>query len=109
VSFIVVFAPFLIFAEDCPANQICNPLKYDSFPAFLDALLTGLIWLAIYIAPIILVIAGFYFATAMGDPKKIDLAKKMVLYTLIGFAVVYASKILVSVIANAVKDSIKVP
>lgn len=109
-SSLVVWALVLIPSTALAAAvEIPNPLKYEDFPAFLDALLTGLIWLAIYISPIMLVIAGFYFVTAMGDPNKIDLAKKMVMYTLIGFAIIFASKLLVSAISNAIKDSISPP
>lgn len=51
-----------------------------------------LIEFATPIAIIMVVVAGFYFITAQGDPNKIETAKKMVLWALIGMAVVYLAK-----------------
>jgi len=43
-----------------------------------------------------IIVAGFYFITATGDPAKIDTAKKIILWTLIGLLVVISAKGLIA-------------
>ena len=63
---------------------IDNPLKAESFTELLDAIINFIFYLGVFgIAPIMIIVAGFYFITAAGDPEKIMTAKKMVLWVLI--------------------------
>ena len=70
--------------------QIPNPLVYEKFEFLLDAIIT---FLAFYLGPpiaaIMLIVAGFYFVTAAGDPAKIEQAKKMIIWTLIGLLILF--------------------
>ena len=71
---------------------IDNPLKAKNFQDLIDALINFIFILALAIAPIMFIIAGFYFITAAGDPAKIETAKKMVFWTFIGLLVVISAK-----------------
>lgn len=83
----------LLFSTALAAVEIENPLRHDSFEQLLDAILT---FLAFYLAPPVAVImiltAGFYFATAAGNPDKIEKGKKIILWTLVGLIIVFSAK-----------------
>lgn len=72
--------------------EIDNPLKSDTFQEFIYKLIDFIFWLAIAIAPIMIIVAGFYFVTALGDPEKINTAKKIVIWTLIGLLIIFCAK-----------------
>ena len=71
---------------------IDNPLAADNFAELIDAIINIIFYLAIAIAPIMFIVAGFYFVTAVGDPEKIKTAKRIVLWTFIGLLVVISAK-----------------
>lgn len=61
---------------------------------------TGLLALA----AIFLVVAGYYFITAGGNPEKANVARQMLINALIGVAVGVAAKGLIAVITNIVAE-----
>lgn len=79
-----------------------NPLKAESIPELLDALINFIFWIGITIAPIIFIIAGFLFVTAVGDTKRLETAKQMMLYAIIGLAVLLLAKGLVAVLKSII-------
>lgn len=95
----------------CPPGKICikNPICADNFWELLDALINAVFVLAIAVAPIMFIVAGFYFIGAAGDPEKITTAKKMVLYTLIGLLIVFCAKGLVVLLIKALAPGVILP
>lgn len=69
-----------------------NPLKAKNFADLIDALINFIFVLAVGISPIMIIVAGFFFITAAGEPAKIEIAKKIILYTLIGLLIVFSAK-----------------
>lgn len=69
-----------------------NPLTTPNFTEIINRLIDFIFLVAVVIAPLMIVIAGILFATAGGDPQKIGLAKKVILYTLIAFAIILLAK-----------------
>jgi len=49
-------------------------------------------WIALALLPLMIVIAGFYFVTAAGDPTKVEKAKGIILYTVIGFIIILLAR-----------------
>jgi len=80
--------------------KIENPLAADTFEEVLDRLINFIFWVGITVAPVMLIIAGFMLVTALGDPKRVETAKKMILYTLIGLAIVILAKGLIAVLKS---------
>lgn len=70
------------------AVTIKNPLEVDTFWELLDRLIVFIFYLSMPIAVIMIIIAGYFFVIAAGDPAKITLAKQMILWTLIGLLVI---------------------
>jgi len=51
---------------------------------------------------LLLIVAAFFFLTAQGDNSKIEKARAMVLWTIIGIAVVLLAKLLIDIVAEFV-------
>jgi hypothetical protein len=71
---------------------ITNPIKATSFGELVGGLLNFLWWIAVALVPLMIVIAGFYFVTAAGDPSKVEKAKGIILYTVIGFFIILLAR-----------------
>ena len=52
------------------------------------------------IAPVMLIIAGFLFVTSGGSPERVQTAKKMMLYTLIGLVIILLAKGLITMLKS---------
>jgi hypothetical protein len=97
-----LFVPLFLICFTIPllaqAWVMENPFKFDTFTELSYAIINFLFYLALAIAPIMIIIAGFYFVTSTGDPAKIDTAKKIILWTLIGLLVIMSSKGLIALV-----------
>lgn len=87
---------------DCPPDVTCiqNPLCVENFEQLLDVIINFIFWMGIVIAPVMLIIAGFLFVTSVGDPDRVQSAKKMMLYTIIGLVLVIIAKSLIIVLQS---------
>ncbi len=94
--FLLIFSILPLYANG--QITIENPLDYDTFDELIDALINFIFWVGIALAPIMVLIAGFNFMTAAGDPKKVDTAKKILLYTAVGLAIILMAKGLIGIL-----------
>lgn len=83
----LLIIPFLTQAVTIP-----NPLKANTFEQLLNSIVDFLFYLSLGLVPLMIVIAGFYFILAEGDPDKIKTAKTLLRWTIIGFIVVICAK-----------------
>lgn len=69
--------------------SINNPLEgtAGSIPELIYVLITIVFNLSLWIAPLMIIIAGFYFISAGGDIKRVTTAKTIITWTLIGWAI----------------------
>lgn len=94
LSKILIFLLVISFVVPLITNaqvQIQNPLNYRSFAELLGAVVGFLMKLAIPIATIAIIIGGFYFITAGGNPDKIKVAKQIIIWALIGLIIVLSA------------------
>jgi len=89
----LLLAPLKILAA-----EIKNPLSVGTIPELIDKIAGFLFGVSIAIAVIIIVIAGITFVTSNGEPAKVEKAKKMILYTVIGLSIIVLSSGLIAVI-----------
>lgn len=99
----VVFLSFLAFINQAVAIEITNPLKHQTFEELIKAIIVFLRNLALTATALVIVLSGFYFVTAAGDPAKVTKAKQMILYALIGLAIVLAAEGIVTLIEKVIK------
>lgn len=69
----------------------------------LDRITNVMFTVALIVAVIFFIIAGYLFIMAQGEPEKFETAKKTVLYTAIGVVVVICAKGVVAFINMAVR------
>lgn len=89
---LIFFALTLPLLASADIITITNPIKATSFGELINGLLTFLWWIALALVPLMIVIAGFYFVTAAGDPAKVEKAKGIILYTVIGFIIILLAR-----------------
>ena len=84
----LILVPLIVFGQ---VVQIRNPLGNQTLTDVLRSIINWLYGIIIVgIAPIMYIIAGYRFITAVGDPEKINTAKRMALWTSIGLMVATA-------------------
>jgi len=83
--------------------EIENPLDADTFEQLIGNLINFIFTIAIALAPIMILIAAFYFLTAGGDPKRVETGKNIILYTVIGLLIVMFARGLVAIIQEVLK------
>lgn len=82
--------------------SISNPLTASSFNELLQRLLDWILNVALVVAPLIIVYAGFLHVTAMGDIAKITKARNIILYAAIGFIVALMAKSLIALFVDLI-------
>jgi hypothetical protein len=79
-------------------TQICNPLRTTSFVGIINNILTLLFNFALVLSPIMIVVAGIMFVTAGGSPDRVSTAKRILLWTVVGFVIVILARGLIAVL-----------
>jgi succinate dehydrogenase/fumarate reductase cytochrome b subunit len=76
----------------------------NTVPDFIDTVIGLLINLGAVIVVFFVVFAGFRFVIAQGNPEKIQEAKKILFYTLVGGAILIGAKVISEVIKTTVEQ-----
>jgi len=82
--------------------EIKNPLKVDSFPKLLELILQAVMLIGMPIAVLFLVLVGFKFITAQGNPEKIKEAQRNLLHTVIGIGIFLGAWTLAKIIQTTI-------
>mgnify|MGYP006865010622 CR=1 FL=1 len=109
---IMLFLPFnsasadVFFGRDGSSGTLQNPLKseYTSIPDFLAALLDIVITIAIPIIVIMIIYSGFLFVKAQGKPEELVTARKALMWTIIGAAIILGASLLSYAISGTVEE-----
>lgn len=81
--------PVLVLAD---VIEIQNPLQSDDFEVIIDNVIDFIFKIAIPLVPLMIIYAGLLFVTAGGNISQIDQAKKIIVWTAVGLAIVLLSK-----------------
>lgn len=85
--------------------SLINPLKAGtSIESFLNSILDFVIRIGSIIVILMIVFVGYKFVVAQGKPDKIEEAKKMLLWTIIGALVLIGAKVISSGILATVQS-----
>ena len=83
------------------SGKLCNPLgNIKGFCGFIKMLFVTIGTIAVPIAVLFLVYAGFKFVWARGNPTGLEEAKKNIFYTILGIAIFFAAWLLALAIGN---------
>jgi heme/copper-type cytochrome/quinol oxidase subunit 2 len=101
----IVFAD-VFFGRDGSSGTLQNPLKegYTSIPDFLGALLDIVITIAIPIIVLMIIYSGFLFVKAQGKPEELVTARKAIVWTLIGAAIILGASLLSYAIQGTIEE-----
>ena len=117
-SFVIVFAILLfspvVFSSGTTTGTgitttIDNPLGTSgpqNIPDFIKAIITIVLYVGIPIVALAIIYTGFLFVEAQGSPEKITKAKKALVYTLVGAAILLGAFVIADAIGKTV-DEIK--
>ena len=100
LSILIIASLFFvpIFALGQGSITITNPLGSLKFEDLLNKLSTFVFNIALVLAPVILVFAGLLFVTSGGKPEQVQKAKNLILWTIIGFAIITLSRGLIAIL-----------
>lgn len=89
---------------DPPLNTtcICNPLTTTKLTDVVDRILNVLFFVALAVAPIMILVAGFRFITGGGNPETLKGARQMLIWTAVGFGIILLSKGIVLILRNVI-------
>jgi len=82
------------------ATEFPDPLGGQTLADIVGNISKWLLNLAIILGPVLLVIGGIIFMTAAGDPNRISTAKRIILWTIVGFLIILLAGGIVSVVKN---------
>jgi len=97
----ILLVGIAIFPQVALAQQnfeIENPLNATTIPALVDDVINFIFLVALAVAPLMIIIAGFLFVTSAGKSEQISKAKRLITYALVGLAIVYGANILIDAI-----------
>jgi len=77
-----------------------NPLKSKTILQFLNNLFDAIQPIVLLLAVFFIIISGFQFVKAQGEPAKIKTAQDNIKWTLVGVAIITGAKFLIDVISD---------
>lgn len=84
--------------------QIRNPLKVDSVPALIAAVLDIVITIGIPLVVLFIIYSGFLFIKAQGNEDKLKEAKKAFAWTIVGAAILLGSFLISEVLEGTISN-----
>ncbi len=98
--------PTILLAQNTGGRPIIeNPLgKTNDLFAYINSIIDAALKLGAIVAVIAIIIAGFMFVTAQGDEKKLETAKRILLYAAIGMVILLGARAISAVIINTVTN-----
>ncbi len=106
---LLLTVPILLFANtDGPEGgldyEILSPIRFGSISELIVGILNFVLVIAVPIIVFFLILAGFKYVTARGNPADIQTANRSLLYALIGGVMILGSVALSEIIKNLVES-----
>lgn len=104
---ISVFVSLFCFASLALAQggggTITNPLGFDTFSGLLTNMATEVGAVIATLGAIMIIVAGILYLTSAGSPERIGVAKKALIYAIIGLVVGLSSQAIIDTIKEIIK------
>ena len=105
IAYILLVRPTYLFAQG-PPPELKDPLPaIESLEDLVDKIAGWTLTIAIPLAGLFVIYAGFLFATSQGDEGKIRTARTTLWWTLIGVTVVIGARALAAAFVNFAQSS----
>lgn len=89
------------FAESI---ELTSPIDATEFPELLNTFAGFLFNLGLVLAPLSFLVAAFFLLTAAGNPKNIETAKNIAIYTLLGLLILLLARGIIAVVYGIVGE-----
>jgi len=105
VNLVLLFFSFAApsYCQTQGGVTITPPIPSQDFKDLLERVINFIFLISIPITAIMITLAGFYFVTAVGEVDKIQKAKKILLWTAIGFTIILCAKGLVEFLQSQLR------
>ena len=113
VIFAALIMPLVFINAEPPASSginidagIENPLSQnlDTVPAFIGAIINVVLIVGIPLLVLAIIYAGFLFVKAQGNSGELEVAKKTLMYTLIGGVLLLGAFVIANAIGKTVEE-----
>jgi hypothetical protein len=88
------------FLEPAGMFCLCPIITPKTIPELVTAVTNFILMVAIFVYPLMVIIAAFFLITAGGNPENIKKAKSILIYSSLGFGIIMFANALVYVIKN---------
>jgi len=89
---ILIFALLGASVDSSNGITIRNPLDATEFEVIIDNVVNFIFNIAVLLAPLMIIIAGFLFVTAGGNAEQISRARAIIIWTAVGFLIILLSR-----------------
>jgi len=79
---------FLLIPLFAQGIEFDNPIEKESIAEVITGIVDWTYKIALIVAPLMIMLGGFYLVTAAGDPGRVDTGKKIITWTIVGIIVV---------------------
>ncbi len=107
ISFVAVYflvLPLIVTAQVSGSDGFENPIQFNSLREFLEAILNVVISISFPFVVLAIVYTGYLFVSAGGDEGKLNTAKNMLLWTVIGAMIILGAFVLSNAISGTVDE-----
>jgi hypothetical protein len=101
MTWMVLAVPFIVGAQ--ASQGLVNPIRVSSVEEMLVILLNLVIIIATPIVVLFIILAGFNYVTARGNPAKIQEATQALTYAIIGGVLIIGAVAIAEIIKNLVE------
>ena len=77
---------------------ICPPTKYREIGDIIEGLTNWIFYLAVILAPLMIIIGAFMYMTSASNPEKVKKATALIKWSIIGLVIILAGKAIISLI-----------
>lgn len=106
-AFAYACIPLIVQAAECAGGKgLCNPLNssFSDIPKFLAGALKVLVVVALPFITLFVVISGFMFIKARGNPGELTKAKENFVYVIIGALLILGAWVIATLIGGTVSQ-----
>jgi uncharacterized membrane protein YobD (UPF0266 family) len=83
-------------------RELTNPLAFPDITSLMQAILNMVIVIATPIVVLFIIYAGFLYVTAQGNPEKLQVANRALIYGIIGGVIIIGSVAILQIVQNTV-------
>jgi len=85
-----------------PVVCVSSPLKYTKIEDIIDNIVNYVFYGAMIVAPLMIAIAAVILMTSAGDTNRVTLGKKIIIWSVVGFLIILASRGIISLILHII-------